>query len=230
MKNFKKIAFTAIITAITTLQMSAQQAKSTVNLENELDSFSYAIGYSVASNLVKSGVDTLAYEALVEGFKDYLEQSPSQIDVEKINDVIQGYLSEKTKKQQEAATAEGDKFLAENAKKEGVKTTASGLQYKVITQGTGPVPVDGDEVTTHYEGRLIDGTIFDSSIKRGQPTSFGVNGVIAGWTEALKMMPVGSKWELYIPHNLAYGNRDMGTIKPYSTLIFTIELISITGK
>lgn len=227
MKPLTRRVILTLTIAITTLNMSAQNTTNEVNLDNELDSFSYAIGFSVASNLAKSGVDTLGYDALVKGFQDFLQQSEPKIDIHKINDVIQDYLGELSKKNHQAAIDEGTKFLAENAKKEGVQTTASGLQYKILTQGTGQVPVDGNNVTTHYEGRLIDGTIFDSSIKRGEPTSFGVNQVIAGWTEALKMMPVGSKWELYIPYNLAYGNRDMGTIKPYSTLIFQIELISI---
>lgn len=122
----------------------------------------------------------------------------------------------------------GEKFLAENKTKEGVQTTASGLQYKVITAGTGEKPTATQRVNVDYEGRLIDGTVFDSSYKRGQAATFGVNQVIAGWTEALQLMPVGSKWELYIPYQLAYGDREAGSeIKPYSALIFTVELHSI---
>ena len=122
----------------------------------------------------------------------------------------------------------GADFLADNGKKEGVKTTPSGLQYKVITMGTGAVPADSDEVKVNYEGHLIDGKVFDSSYKRGQPATFKANQVIKGWTEALTMMPVGSKWELYIPYDLAYGERGAGEdIKPYSTLIFTVELLDI---
>lgn len=120
----------------------------------------------------------------------------------------------------------GNDFLAENAKKPGVVTTASGLQYKVLTMGEGPKPTASQHVTVNYAGRLIDGTEFDSSYKRGQPTTFGVKDVIAGWTEVLQLMPVGSKWEVYIPQQLGYGDRDNGTIPPYSTLIFTIELLS----
>lgn len=123
---------------------------------------------------------------------------------------------------------EGVDFLAANAKKEGVKTTASGLQYKVLTQGTGAIPTASDEVKVNYEGRLVDGKVFDSSYKRGEPATFKANQVIKGWTEALTMMPVGSKWELYIPYNLAYGERGAGQdIKPYSALIFTVELLDI---
>ena len=123
---------------------------------------------------------------------------------------------------------EGADFLAANAKKEGVKTTASGLQYKVLTQGTGAIPTATDEVKVNYEGHLVDGKVFDSSYKRGEPATFKANQVIKGWTEALTMMPVGSKWELYIPYNLAYGERGAGQdIKPYSALIFTVELLDI---
>ncbi|MBP6066275.1 FKBP-type peptidyl-prolyl cis-trans isomerase [Bacteroides sp.] len=121
----------------------------------------------------------------------------------------------------------GEKFLAENKTKEGVKTTPSGLQYKVITQGTGAIPADTCEVKVNYKGTLIDGTEFDSSYKRNEPATFRANQVIKGWTEALTMMPVGSKWELYIPQDLAYGSRDQGQIKPFSTLIFEVELLDI---
>ena len=124
--------------------------------------------------------------------------------------------------------AENEKFLADNKTKEGVKTTASGLQYKVIKEGKGEIPTETSRVKVHYKGTLIDGTEFDSSYKRNEPATFGVNQVIKGWTEALKLMPVGSKWELYIPQELAYGDRQTGgQIKPFSTLIFEVELLDI---
>ncbi len=123
--------------------------------------------------------------------------------------------------------AAGEKFLAENATKEGVKTTESGLQYKVIKEGKGAVPTDKNTVKVHYKGTLIDGTEFDSSYSRNEPSSFPVTGVIKGWTEALTMMPVGSKWELYIPQELAYGSRNSGQIKPFSALVFEVELLEI---
>ena len=123
--------------------------------------------------------------------------------------------------------AAGEAFLADNKKKEGVITLPSGLQYKVLTMGTGEVPTRSSKVKVNYEGHLIDGTEFDSSYKRGQAATFQADQVIKGWTEALTKMPVGSKWELYIPYNLAYGDRDMGQIKPFSTLIFTVELLGI---
>ncbi len=136
--------------------------------------------------------------------------------------------AENKEKQYGPNRAAGEKFLEENRTKPGVVTTASGLQYKILTQGTGNKPAASDKVKVHYEGRLIDGTVFDSSYKRGEPTSFGVKQVIAGWTEALQLMPVGSKWELYIPYQLAYGDRETGKeIKPYSALVFTVELLGI---
>ena len=121
----------------------------------------------------------------------------------------------------------GEKFLEENKKKEGVQTTESGLQYKVLTEGTGPKPTAEQTVKVDYEGRLIDGTVFDSSIERGEPLEFPLNGVIKGWTEALSMMPVGSEWEIYVPQELAYGSREMGKIQPFSALIFKVKLLDI---
>lgn len=132
-----------------------------------------------------------------------------------------------TEKQYAENKAAGEKFLAENASKEGVKTTPSGLQYKIIKEGTGAIPTDSSKVKVNYKGTLIDGTEFDSSYERNEPTTFRANQVIKGWTEALTMMPVGSKWELYIPQDLAYGSRDAGKIKPFSTLIFEVELVGI---
>lgn len=134
---------------------------------------------------------------------------------------------EELKVQYKDSIAAGEKFLAENAKRESVVTLPSGLQYEVIRKGNGPIPSDGDTVKVHYHGTLINGTVFDSSIERKEPATFGVNQVIAGWTEALKLMPVGSKWKLYVPYNLAYGAQDRGTIKPFSTLIFEVELLGI---
>ncbi len=134
---------------------------------------------------------------------------------------------EELKIQYKDSIAVGEKFLADNAKREGVITLPSGLQYEILKKGTGAIPTDTNTVKVHYHGTLINGTVFDSSVDRGEPTSFGVNQVIKGWTEALKLMPVGSKWRLYVPHDLAYGSQDRGTIKPFSTLIFDVELLNI---
>ncbi len=144
-----------------------------------------------------------------------------------VNSTMQRLQQEKMASQYGPNKAAGEKFLADNKAKAGVTTTASGLQYEVITKGTGALPTDTSTVKVHYHGTLIDGTVFDSSVDRGEPATFGVNQVIKGWTEALKLMPVGSKYKLYIPQELAYGPADQGKIKPYSALIFDVELISI---
>jgi FKBP-type peptidyl-prolyl cis-trans isomerase FklB len=133
----------------------------------------------------------------------------------------------KLKEQYKDSIAAAEKFLAENAKRPGVITLPSGLQYEILRKGNGPIPTDTDRVKVNYQGTLINGTVFDSSIKRGEPAVFGVKQVIPGWTEALKLMPVGSKWRVYVPYNLAYGSQDRGTIKPFSTLIFEVELLGI---
>lgn len=197
-------------------------------MKNEIDSLSYAAGVGVAVSLMNGGIDSLNLELVFEALRDMYETNHPQMDPNMANIIINKFVTKKQEEKASIAAAEGIKFLEENKNKEGVKTTASGLQYKVITQGTGPRPVDGQKVKTHYEGKLIDGKKFDSSYDRGQPTSFGINQVIAGWTEALKLMPVGSKYELYIPYQLAYGERGAsGSIPPYAALIFTVELLGI---
>lgn len=173
---------------------------------------------------------TLNKENFLAGFISTL-QKKNTIGMEEANAYVQTKAETIKAKATEAQFAEnkaaGEKFLAENAKKEGVKTTPSGLQYKIIKEGKGAVPTDSSTVKVNYKGTLIDGTQFDSSYDRKEPTSFRANQVIKGWTEALTMMPVGSKWELYIPQDLAYGAREAGQIKPFSTLIFEVELVDI---
>lgn len=175
--------------------------------------------------------------AFISGLENAIlgNESPIVNPMEYLTDKMQEAQARLQAKKEEAEKAEyadviaaGEAFLASNKTKEGVATLPSGLQYKILTQGTGAIPTEDDHVTVHYEGRTVDGTVFDSSIERNEPATFGVTQVIKGWTEALKMMPVGSKWELYIPSDLAYGARAAGeAIKPYSTLIFTIELLGI---
>lgn len=197
-------------------------------LTNETDSLSYAAGVGVAMSLMSAGIDSLNLELVLEALKDMYENGHPQMDPQMANIFITKFVNKKQEEKAAQAAAAGVKFLEENKTKEGVVTTESGLQYKVIKEGTGPKPVDGQKVKTHYEGKLIDGTKFDSSYDRGQPTSFGINQVIKGWTEALKLMSVGSKYELYIPYQLAYGERGAGSsIPPYATLIFTVELLDI---
>ena len=168
------------------------------------------------------------------GFIAAVKKKPGMVSPEEASAYIQVHADAIKNKALEAKYGEnkaaGEKFLAENAKKEGVKTTESGLQYKVIKEGKGAIPTETSTVKVHYKGTLVDGTEFDSSYSRNEPTSFRANQVIKGWTEALTMMPVGSKWELYIPQELAYGTRETGDIKPFSTLIFEVELLEIEKK
>lgn len=148
-------------------------------------------------------------------------------EMEKAQQVAQKKKEEELKIQYKDSIAAGEKFMAENAKRESVITLPSGLQYEILKKGNGPIPTENDRVKVHYHGTLINGTVFDSSVDRGEPAVFGVTQVIPGWTEALKLMPVGSKWRLYVPYNLAYGGQDRGTIKPFSNLIFDVQLLGI---
>jgi FKBP-type peptidyl-prolyl cis-trans isomerase FklB len=205
-----------------------------VKLENEKSKVSYALGHQIGGDFKQRNID-VDFDAIVYGLREGLEGKKSPITEEekqKLFETLQKNMREKAEKDNEEkgkANAEaGKKFLEENEKKEGVKKTASGLQYKVITEGTGAKPKETDMVTTHYKGTLLDGTEFDSSYSRNEPATFPVNGVIKGWTEALQMMPVGSKYQLFIPSDLAYGPRGAGPqIGPNSTLVFEVELISI---
>ena len=186
---------------------------------------------SMVSNIRQDFTDTpdsLVEQLLYRGFIDALSKDSTVMSLTKATSVFNEKREQNKAVKMAKATEAGRKFLAENAKKEGVVTTPSGLQYKVLTQGTGEIPQRTDKVKVHYEGRLIDGTVFDASAKHGtEPATFRADQVIKGWTEALTMMPVGSKWELYIPQDLAYGERQAGQIPPYSTLIFQVELVGI---
>ena len=199
----------------------------------EMDKVSYIIGTQIAGNLKKAEIEA-NLELLIQGLKDTLEGKEPAIDqaqMQKIySDWQQSMRAERLAKQKKEAAENltaGTAFLEANKSKEGVIVLPSGLQYKVITEGTGNIPTADDRVKTHYRGTLIDGTEFDSSYKRNQPAEFRVKGVIKGWTEALQLMKEGAKWELYIPANLAYGERGRPSIPPNSTLIFEIELIEI---
>ncbi|MDX1692935.1 MAG: FKBP-type peptidyl-prolyl cis-trans isomerase [Ketobacteraceae bacterium] len=191
----------------------------------------YGIGYQTGHQLSQQQFEGFSVEALLDGLTDALNGQPPQVNPDDINAAFKMINEQLQKEQQEKAeslSAEGEKFLADNAKRDEVTVTGSGLQYEVLQEGTGEKPVATSTVSTHYHGTLIDGTVFDSSYERGQPAEFPVNGVIAGWTEALQMMPVGSKWRLYVPYNLAYGERGAGgAIGPYQTLIFDVELLEI---
>ncbi len=193
-----------------------------------MDKISYALGLSLGQNLMGSGVTTLNYQDLTQGIKDVLEHQKPQITYQEAQQVLNHFFTELEQKIGGKAKEEGEKFLAENAKREGVKTTHSGLQYEVIEATIGQKPTATDKVKVHYEGTLVDGTVFDSSYKRGEPISFGLDQVIKGWTEGLQLMSIGSKYKLYIPYQLGYGTQGAGgNIPPYSALIFTVELLGI---
>ena len=199
----------------------------------------YALGLNIGSSIVAQtevgllGDSTLEanIDLIRKALVDAIQGAEVAMDAEDADAYLRGIMEKKQAEKAEAEYAEnkkaGEDFLVENAKKEGVVVTPSGLQYEIIKAGNGELPTDNDRVKVHYHGTLLDGTVFDSSVNRGNPAEFVVSGVIKGWTEALKMMPVGSKWKLYIPQELAYGSRDNGTIKPFSMLIFEVELLSI---
>tara|TARA_Y100000385_G_scaffold199086_1_gene206144 strand:- start:3896 stop:4573 length:678 start_codon:yes stop_codon:yes gene_type:complete len=222
----KNLTFITLLFILVQGKVEAQHNH--IKLVNEIDSVSYAVGMNIANSLKSGGIDTLNYEIFTEAIKDIIIHNHAAMDGQLSNTVINNYVAKAKAAKMELMTAEGRAFLSENAKKKGVVSLPSGLQYKIIKEGNGDIPTNGQTVKTNYKGTLINGKQFDSSYDRGQPATFGVNQVIAGWTEALKLMPVGSQWELYIPHNLAYGERAMGAnIPAYSTLIFTLELLEI---
>ena len=193
-----------------------------------MDKISYALGLSMGQNLMGSGVEKLNYQDLAAGIEDVLTHAQPKITYQEAQQVLNQFFQELEAKVAGAAKAEGEKFLAENAKREGVKVTASGLQYEILEPSLGQKPKATDTVRVHYEGTLIDGTVFDSSYKRGESISFPLNGVIKGWTEGLQLMSIGSKYKFFIPYQLAYGERGAGaSIPPYAALIFTVELLGI---
>jgi len=209
-------------------------AEEPVSLKSEKDKVSYIIGLDIGNNLKRQGAD-IDPDTLLKGLKDALSGNKPLLSENEIREVTTAFRQEMATKQAEEKKKlaeknkkEGEAFLDENKKKEGVKTLPSGLQYKVITEGSGRSPKESDTVTVNYKGTFVDGTEFDSSYKRGEPATFPVNGVIKGWTEALPLMKEGAKWQLFIPSDLAYGEAGAGNvIGPNTILIFEVELISI---
>ncbi len=221
----KKISILILFTILFSV-INAQKVKN-VKLKTYNDSVSYAFGISIAENLKTQKIENINPLAIGRAFQDFYNNE-GKLSVDDANKLIQKHFEKEEAKKNQATIDEGKKFLAENAKKEGVVTLPSGLQYKIIKEGTGNKPTASDKVKVNYEGTLIDGTKFDSSYDRGEPVVFGVTQVIKGWTEALQLMKEGAVWMLYIPYDLAYGSRQAGKdIKPFSTLIFKVELIEI---
>ena len=232
----KSILFVLIILSIGNLfaqskKKSASQAATapaSVKLNDQTDSLSYSIGIMVASFYKQQGITNINDAMVNKAIKDKMSGDSTLLTEQQCNQVLMGFIEKAKAEKAAAAKKQGEAFLAANKTKPGVITTASGLQYIVLKQGTGPKPALTDKVKCDYEGKLIDGTVFDSSVKQGKPIEFAVNGVIAGWTEALQLMNTGSKYRLFIPSNLAYGDQQMGSdIKPGSTLIFDVDLIEI---
>lgn len=204
----------------------------------ELDRISYALGLSMGNNFKASGIETIDVADFSDGVAAVFNGTQPKMSYDEAKAEIQKFFTAMEERQREAAAAiakvnteAGEAFLKENGAREGVKTTETGLQYEVIEEGNGATPKAGDDVTVHYTGKLIDGTVFDSSVERGAPATFGVTQVIPGWVEALQMMKEGAKWRLFIPSNLAYGPNGAGNvIGPKATLIFDVELIKVISK
>lgn len=202
---------------------------------NELDRISYALGLSMGNNFRSSGIEKINVKDFADGVAAVFSGETPKMTYDEAKEEIRKFFTEMEERQKaeaakmgEVNAKAGENFLAENAKRSEVKTTATGLQYEIVKEGDGPTPNRGDRVTVHYTGKLIDGTVFDSSVERGEPATFGVTQVIPGWVEALQMMKTGSQWRLYIPSKLAYGpNGAGGVIGPNATLIFDVELIKI---
>lgn len=205
-----------------------------INNDNVMKRVSYALGMGIGQQIKNMGAADIDVDAMAQAVRDILENKQPEMTHREAQSIVTRYFKEKeaqlTKERQEKgrqAKIDGEKFLAENAKREGVVTTKSGLQYKVLRNGTGRRPKADDTVRCHYEGMLIDGTLFDSSVGRGEPADFPLNGVIAGWTEGLQLMNEGAKYRFFIPYLLGYGESGAGNIPPFSTLIFDVELIKI---
>ena len=226
--------FLAVMVSLLLAGTALAQGGKAGPLKTDDQKAAYALGMSIGGNLVRQGVE-VEFDPFFRGIRDALEENQPLLNEQEIRDAMIGFRARMQEKREREFVAKNEKneeegaaFLAANKKKKNVVTTASGLQYRVIRAGKGKAPTVSDTVVTHYKGTLIDGTVFDSSYQRGEPASFQTSGVIRGWTEALLLMKVGSKWELYIPPELAYGVRgSMPAIGPNATLIFEIELLEI---
>ncbi len=229
----KKVMLLAVTFSMATLfSCNGQKGQKDISLKTDADSVSYGIGISIGTNMKKDGLDELNLDILKAAMAAALKGDTNLLlSSAQSQEAIQNYLGKKQQAKADANKQEGVKFLEENKKKSGVVSLPSGLQYQVIKEGTGAMPTASDTVVTHYHGTLIDGTVFDSSVERGEPAEFPVGAVIKGWTEALQLMKAGSKWKLFIPSDLAYGDRQAGpTIQANSTLIFEVELLEVKGK
>ena len=198
------------------------------NTMTEMDSLSYSIGILMGQNLKQQGFDTINPVSMADAINDVVKGNELKVPMDEAQALVQNYAKKQAENKSASARSGGEEFLVENGARAEVTTTETGLQYEVMQTGEGATPGPTDKVKVHYHGMLIDGTVFDSSVDRGEPISFPVNGVISGWTEALQLMKEGDKWKIFIPYNLAYGERGAGAqIPPYAALIFEVELLEV---
>ncbi len=223
----KNLLLTLAVGAMAASCNSGSMTQTTASLKTAADTASYYIGFMYGTGMQRMGLKEPNMSALTAGINTALQGKETKANPQAMEMYLNNYFQQLAMKQAEENLEKGKEFLAANAKKEGVKELTDGIQYKVIKEGNGAKPLETDVVKVHYRGTLIDGTEFDSSIKRGEPAQFPLNRVISGWTKAVKEMPVGSKWEIYIPADQAYGHRGSGPIGPNETLIFEIELLDI---
>jgi FKBP-type peptidyl-prolyl cis-trans isomerase len=216
-------------TAGTTKTPAAAKPTSAPNLKNLNDSASYAMGISFANFYVQQGLSDINLSLVNKAIADVIGKKKVLLSNEEANMIMMRYMNQAQEAKAKGNIEAGEKFLAQNKTKPGIKTTTSGLQYEVLKEGNGPKPEATDTVTVHYAGTLLNGEEFDNSYKRGEPISLPLNGVIRGWTEALQLMPLGSKYKLYIPYQLGYGTQGAGSIPPGSVLIFEVELLKINN-
>ena len=219
-----------LIVSIALIFSSCTDTASYKTPETEMEKVSYSLGVNMASSVKQQGMETIDAQAVAKAFSDVFEENDLDISEEESMTILQDFFGKMQAEKSAKANEAGNAYLAENGDKEGVITTESGLQYEVITSGDGAKPTTADQVTVHYHGMLTDGTVFDSSVDRGQPATFGVTQVIKGWTEALQLMSVGDKWKLTIPSGLAYGDQGAGgMIGPGATLVFEVELLGVNN-
>jgi FKBP-type peptidyl-prolyl cis-trans isomerase FklB len=221
----RKIKYILLLFALISTVLNAQKSK--LKLKNDLDSVSYCMGTVIGNSLKMAGFTSVNDKLFIQAITEVLSEKETAFKSNQNDSIIRNYFTKLQSKKAAVNLLIGKKFLDDNKKKDSVISLPSGLQYKIITQGQGELPTVNDKVSVHYEGRLINGKIFDSSKQKGQPLEFAVNGVIKGWTEALQLMRKGSKWMLYVPPDLAYGDQNIPGIEPNSVLIFEVELLSI---